>query len=366
VKNGYLRILNHSNKVEVTKKMKKLSLLQKLIFLMNSVLATLLLLSYIVPYISPKTIPKLSLVSLAVPFLIIANTLFLIYWILKLKKQFTISALVLTIGWLISSPFYQFSEKKIILKDDIKVMSYNVRMFNHYNWNDDTELDQKTVDFINKKSPDILVLQEFYQSPKINFSYPHKYIKTKGKKNKFGLAIYSKYKIINSGSLNFKQSANNIIFADILKDKDTIRIYNIHLESLKINPNKEYFGEKTSERLLVRLQATFKQQAVQTELFLAHEANWKGKKIICGDFNNTAYSWVYNKIRSGKKDAFTEAGKGFGKTFDYPFPMRIDFILTSQEIEINLFKTFKEKFSDHFPILARINYNNSYISKKIN
>lgn len=336
--------------------MKKLSLLEKLIFLINSAFATLLLLSYIVPYISPNTIPQISLVSLAVPFLIIANILFLIYWILKLKKQFLISGLVLTIGWIVSSSFYQFSEKKVLLNNDIKVMSYNVRMFNHYNWNDDPKLDQKAFDFINQKSPDILVLQEFYQSPKISFSYPHKYVKTKSKKNKFGLAIYSKYKIINAGSFNFQQSANNIIFADILKNKDTVRVYNIHLESLKINPNKEYFGEETSEKLFGRLQSTFKKQAVQTAQFLAHEANWKGKKIICGDFNNTAYSWVYNKISMNKKDAFIEAGKGFGKTFDYPFPMRIDFILTSKKIEINQFKTFDEKFSDHFPILARVHW----------
>ena len=336
--------------------MKKLSLLDKLIFLINSVLATLLLLSYVVPYISPKTIPQISLVSLTVPFLIITNTLFLIYWVLKLKKQFVISALVLSMGWIISASFYQFSEKKKTLNDDIKVMSYNVRMFNHYNWNEDAELDQKAFDFITQKSPDILVLQEFYQSPKISFSYPHKYIKTRSKSNKFGLAIYSKYKIVNSGSFNFKKSANNIIFADILKKNDTIRVYNLHLESLKINPNKEYFGEENNEKLFVRLQSTFKKQAAQTEQFLAHEATWKGKKIICGDFNNTAYSWVYNKISSNKKDAFVEAGKGFGKTFDYPFPMRIDFILTSSKIEVNQFTTFDEKYSDHFPILARINW----------
>ena len=334
--------------------MKKLTLLDKLIFLINSVLATLLLLSYIVPYISPKSIPQISLVSLTVPFLIIANTLFLIYWIVKFKKQFVISAVVLGLGWLVSSSFYQFSEKKVILNNDIKVMSYNVRMFNHYNWNDDKELDQKAFDFIDLNSPDILVLQEFYQSPKISFSYPHDYIKTKGKKNKFGMAIYSKFKIINSGSFDFEQSANNITFADIIKDKDTIRVYNIHLESLKINPNKEHFGEENSEKLFGRLQSTFKKQANQTEQFLTHEAKWKGKKIICGDFNNTAFSWVYNKIGANKKDAFVEAGKGFGKTFDYPFPMRIDFILTSSKIEINQFKTFDEKYSDHFPILARI------------
>ncbi len=336
--------------------MKKLSFLDKLIFSVNSILATLLLLSYIVPYISPKTFSLLSIVSLAVPVLIILNILFLIYWLVKLKKQLVISGIVLIFGWMISSSFYEFSEKKVLLNDDIKVMSYNVRMFNHYKWNEDTELAQKTFDFISEKSPDILMLQEFYDSPAISFSYPFKYIKTKSKKNKFGLAIYSKYQIINSGSLDLENSANNIIFADIIKDEDTIRLYNIHLESLKINPNKEHFGEENNEKLLGRLQTTFKKQASQVAIFLSHEKTWSGKKVIGGDFNNTAFSWVYNNISSHKKDAFVEAGKGFGKTFDYSFPMRIDFILTSQEIEINHFTTFDEKFSDHFPIQARINW----------
>jgi vancomycin resistance protein VanJ len=340
--------------------MKKLSLLDKLLFIINSLLATILLLSYILPYVSPKTISQLAVISLAVPFLIIFNIIFLIYWLIKLKKQFAISALVLGIGWLISSSFYQFSEKKTFLNDDIKVMSYNVRMFNHYKWNDDKELAQKTFEFINNSSPDILVLQEFYHSPTISFSYPHQYIKTKSKKNKFGLAIFSKYKIINTGSFDFKNSANNIIFADILKGKDTLRVYNIHLESLKINPTKEHFGEENSEKLFGRLQRTFQKQATQAEQFLAHEKKWKGKKIVCGDFNNTAFSWVYKKIKNDKKDAFIEAGYGFGKTFDYPFPVRIDFILTDQSIDVNNFKTFDEKFSDHFPILARLNWSESY------
>lgn len=333
--------------------MKKLSLLERLIFLINSALAALLLLSYIVPYSSPQKIPELAIVSLAVPFLILANTFFFLYWLVKLKKQLAISVFVLGVGWLISPSFYQLNEKKVILNDDLKVMSFNVRMFNHYQWNDDSELNIKSFKFINETSPDILVLQEFYQSPKISFTYPYSYIKTK---NKFGLAIYSRYKIINSGSFNFKNSANNIIFVDLLKGKDTVRVYNMHLESLKINPNKENFGEENSEKLFGRMKSTFTKQAIQTETFLAHEANWTGKKIICGDFNNTAYSWVYRKISDMKRDAFLEAGNGFGKTFDYPFPMRIDFILTSTDIAVNQFETFNEKLSDHFPIQARIHW----------
>ena len=64
---------------------------------------------------------------------------------------------------------------------------------------------------------------------------------------------------------------------EILKEKDTIRIYNLHLESLRIKPNEENFGEKNSEKLLNRISASFKKQVYQTELFLEHEQNWNGK-----------------------------------------------------------------------------------------
>lgn len=338
--------------------MKKNSLFSKLLYAINSFFATVLLLSYLLPYISPKSLTTLAVLSLFVPFLILINIAFFIYWIIKLRKHFIISGLILAIGWLIASPFYKISKKEVLLNDDVKVMSYNVRLFNLYKWNEDEETAKNIVDFISTKDPDILAIQEFYNDRKNPISYPHKYIKLKSKTNKFGLALFSKYPILKSGSLNFDKSANNAVFIDILKGKDTVRVYNIHLQSLKINPNKENFGEENSEKLLHRLQNAFKKQVVQTEQFLEHQKQFNGKKIICGDFNNTAYSWVYHQISLEKKDAFVEAGKGFGKTFNYSFPARIDFILTDKDISINQFKTFNVKYSDHYPILARLNWDN--------
>ena len=73
--------------------------------------------------------------------------------------------------------------------------------------------------------------------------------------------------------------------------------------------------------------------------------------IICGDFNNTAFSYVYRKIKGDLKDAFKEAGNGFGRTHEFQFiPMRIDFILTDEAFAINGFKSYSEHFSDHYPI----------------
>jgi len=313
--------------------MKKRSFVQALFFFINTLFAaTLILAHYVLPFISPKTAPAFAVISLFVPVLIFINAAFAVYWILKLEKKFLLSTLVLLGGWSFVSPLYKITEKKILLNDDLKIMSYNVRLFNHYSWADDPEIPKKISALIHEKAPDIIAFQEFYKTPKTTFSYPYSYSKTSALSDQFGLAIYSKYQIVNTGSLNFKNSGNNIIFADIRIKKDTIRVYNIHLESLKINPNTAHFGQENSEKLLKRLEKGFQKQALQAEQFLAHEKQWKGKKIICGDFNNTAYSWVYQQIAADKKDAFVVAGKGFGKSFHYLFPLRIDFILTDPSI----------------------------------
>ena len=336
--------------------MKKLSLVNKIINLLNSILATLLLLSYLLPYVSPKSIPSFAILSLFVPILVIINLLFVIYWLLKLKKQFLLSTIILLIGCFFSAPIFKVTENLSSLNDDIKVMSYNVRMFNHWKWLKEDDITKKITKFISEQSPDVLLFQEYYTLEKQQISYPYKYIKTKNKKAKIGLAIFSKFPIINQGSLDLKNTTNNIVFVDILRKKDTIRVYNLHLQSLQLSTDKENFGQENSEKLIARLKQGFKKQAEQTEVFLAHEKNWKGKKIIAGDFNNTAYSWVYNQISKNKKDAFIESGKGFGKTFNYWFPLRIDFVITDESAIVNKFTSYSIKYSDHYPILAKINW----------
>jgi len=336
--------------------MKKLSVIDKLLFIVNSLLATLLLISYLGYFISPNTYSFFSFLSLVIPFLIIINILFAIYWMLKFKKQFLVSSIILLIGFQYIANFFNFSEKKVLLTKDVKIMSYNVRMFNLYNWIDEENVDQKIFDFIKEKSPDILCIQEFHPSKKLNLDYPYKFVKIRTNQNNFGHAIFSKYKIINSGSLNFSNSSNNAIFVDLIKNKDTIRVYNVHLESLKINPKEETLTQENSEKLKLRVENAFKKQANQASLIIQHQEKINYKTIICGDFNNNAFSWVYHKLKKGKNDAFEIAGKGFGTTFNYKFPFRIDFILTDEKIEVNNYKTFDVKYSDHYPIMARLNF----------
>ncbi|SDX84301.1 Metal-dependent hydrolase, endonuclease/exonuclease/phosphatase family [Lutibacter oricola] len=339
--------------------MKKLSLLDKLLFFVNSLLATLLILSYLTYFISPNSISLISIISLSVPFLILINLIFAIYWLIKLKKQFLLSLFVLLIGFPYLTKFYNISEKKILLESDTKIMSYNVRMFNKYKNIKEEGVDKKIIDFITNKQPDILCLQEYSNDKKSILKFPYRYTFSK-KKSIFGQAIYTRYKILNKGSLNFSSPTNNnAIFVDILKGKDTIRIYNVHLQSLQINPQKEELTKENGEKLRKRVEKAFKIQANQIELLKLHMAKSNLKTIICGDFNNNAFSWAYHQLKENKNDAFEEAGKGFGKTYDFPFPFRIDFILTDESFPVNNFKTYPVKYSDHNPIMARISFNNN-------
>lgn len=238
-------------------------------------------------------------------------------------------------------------------------MNYNVRLFNLYDWIPEKNIENKIVDFIKTEAPEILSIQEYHPHKNIDLSFfKYKYEKLSGKKTKYGQAIFSQYPIVNSGSIEFPDTGNNAIFADILKGVDTIRVYNIHLESLHIDANVETLKNEDSERLFKRIGATFKMQQFQTELFLIHKTQCAYKMIICGDFNNTIFSYVYRKIKGDLNDTFKEAGNGFGRTYDFKFfPVRIDFIFADEAFTVNGFKAYNEHYSDHYPIMTTLGLN---------
>ncbi|WP_196893415.1 endonuclease/exonuclease/phosphatase family protein [Aureivirga marina] len=335
--------------------MKDLSFLDKIIFFINSIVGVVLLISYLLPFINPIHFAAISAFSLAVPVLISVNLLFMIYWLIRLKKQVILPVLLFLVGLPIFPSFFKMRKKEFVKKEtSIDVMSYNVRMFNLYKWIPEEGIDKKIANFINEENPDIICFQEYHPDKNIHLDYPYQYVQIHNKKNNFGQAIFSKHRIINKGVLNFENTNNDAIFADIKIDTTILRVYNIHLESLKINPSKENFGQKDGKRLHNRVANAFERQGAQALKVLNHEKGSPYKTILCGDFNNTPFSWVYYKLKGAKKDAFIEAGKGFGRTFNYPFPVRIDFILVDETYEVDEFEVYPLDYSDHFPITAKV------------
>jgi len=337
--------------------MKKLKGINKIIFFFNSLVAAMLLLSYLLPYVAPKSFAFLSVLSLAVPLLIILNVCFMVYWVLKVKKQVLVSFLVLLLGYNHVTSLYKFSSSIDVQdNDNLSIMNFNVRLFNLYNWIPEDNIETDIVDLIKEAAPDVISFQEYHPHDNIDLSfYKYKYEVLSETRVQYGQAIFSKYPIIDSGSIAFPNTANNAIYADIVKGADTIRIYNVHLQSLRIDADVENLKNADSEMLIKRVGETFKMQQIQTELFVKHKENSPYRLVICGDFNNTPYSYVYKEIKGDLIDAFQEAGNGFGRSFDFKyFPIRIDFILVDKGFNINGFKTFEDKLSDHYPILTKV------------
>ena len=333
-------------------------LVNKIIFLINSIAAFALLMSYLLPYVSPKTFPLLSVLSLGVPVLIIINVLFVLYWVILLHRKVLLSLIVLVFGISHISSLYKLkgkSSEEIV--STLSFLSYNVHSFNRFKWIDSDVIPQDISSLIKEENPDIFCAQEFYNNPDVDFKqYLYKYEYFNHDNRELALVIFSKYPFINKGSLNFEKTANNVIYGDVVIKSDTIRVYNVHLQSHRISSKTNDLAKADSQKLLKRIQTSFKMQQSQAEQLITHMKSSPYRNIVLGDFNNTAYSYVYGKIKSQNlQDAFKVAGKGFGKTFNFKlFPARIDFILVHKDSEVIDYKSFDIEFSDHYPIFSRI------------
>ncbi len=339
--------------------MKNLSFFEKFLFLINSLIAFLFLFSLTIPYVKPSLFSYLSILSLFTPIIISLNILFIFFWIAKLKKYFLLSLIVLIIGNDSLRSFINFSNNsKFIGEKKISIISYNVRLFNIYNWIHDENITSKIKNFLVDRNADIICLQE-YQNSKFKLeNYPYLYEELRGINLKYGQAIFSKYPIINKGSINFNSPSNNAIFSDIKIDNDTVRIYNIHLESFSFNRNFELSEiNKNNDSIVNNISNTFIKQQNQVELIIKSINKSPYKVIVSGDFNNTAFSYIYKEISQNLNDTYKEKGNGLGITFNYNFiPLRIDFILTEKIFKTNFFKTYKINMSDHEPIYSELTY----------
>jgi endonuclease/exonuclease/phosphatase family metal-dependent hydrolase len=137
----------------------------------------------------------------------------------------------------------------------------------------------------------------------------------------------------------------------------------MHLQSIKISPdvdeiseNMDGIDQEKSQALIRRISRAFRKQQQQAEIIMNHKKDCQYPIIICGDMNNSPYSYVYRSIKGKLNDTFEEAGKGFGKTYKFKFyPARIDYIFADSKMKVKSFESFPNFVnSDHFPIMTRL------------
>lgn len=334
---------------------KKLTISQKILFFFNLIVGCFLAIIYLIPYLEPQKFPEINLLSLVYPLFLGLNLCFVILWLLRLKPHFLFSAIIIGIGYKTMTNLYPMNKTEVLKQSDVKLLSYNVRRFNIGKWINSPTIQKEIFDFINNQHAHIICIQEHWNIKNHQIQLPFNHIKNRDANE---LAIYSKYKIVDSGSLDFENTANNAIYADLLIENETVRVYNVHMESFRLNIQKEHYGNENNEALLKRFKNVFIKQSEQIKKLKTHIDNCPYRTIVAGDFNNTAFSWNYHHLMENRKDAFVEAGNGFGQSFNYFIPLRIDFILPENGMDVGMFVNHEVKLSDHYPIMARIDLNN--------
>ena len=296
------------------------------------------------------------ILSLAVPLLFFINISFFIFWLIRFQWPLLMIVLLFMIGYEELQLLYQFDDNGFSAENGVSVMSYNVRSFNRFKWINSINIPDKIERFINKEDPDIICFQEYSKKESPNFkNYPYKIFKPYVGSGQIGLCIISKLPLFNSKTINFTASTNGGLYANFLWKKDTIRIYNVHFESVRIDFKDTLIASKYSQKFRRKINETFKIQKTQVSQFNSINNENDHPEIICTDLNNNAFSEVYLNLKKGRKDAFLKKGMGFGATYNFLyFPLRIDFIMTNPKANILSYKTHEVKLSDHKPISAII------------
>jgi endonuclease/exonuclease/phosphatase family metal-dependent hydrolase len=253
-------------------------------------------------------------------------------------------------------------------------------LFDLYNWSNDKATRPKIFANLADIKPDILCLQEFYTSEEkgdydnidtvrqmMNTPYYHsEFTVTLRKFDHWGVATFSKYPIVNEGKIVFNTRSNNIcIFSDIVVHNDTIRVYNVHLQSISFSRKDNQFYDElitsgkaddeisSGRNILRRLKRAFLLRTRQVEMIVSHMRTCRYRMIVCGDFNDTAASYSYEKLSGNLYDAFIEKGSGLGRTYAGKWPQfRIDYILYDKKLHCSGYRKTTETFTDHFPITA--------------
>ena len=303
------------------------------------------------------------------PLLILANAVMIIYWFIRRKwflafiPIFTIACCIPYIGTM-----WQFRslDKSADAQPGIKVATYNVCMFNR-----ETSgfMAQDILAEMRRQNVDILCIQEYNNTSgdkKNSDSYKEYFpYMAVGRED---MVIYSRYPIKGSKKILFEDSNQSAMWADIDVKGDKIRVFNLHLETTGINRTKRSAGKLMAQGIDVDsnkfLEAIYGNymfgmifRAGQAAMVANEKRSSEKPVILCGDFNDVPYSYVYNTVLGNMVDGFKECGSGWSRTFrESKKPVRIDYIFHDEALKGLSYYKSELTYSDHYPVFMKLSF----------
>ncbi|HEY6975935.1 MAG TPA: endonuclease/exonuclease/phosphatase family protein [Chitinophagaceae bacterium] len=355
---------------------------------LNILVCIVFLLACLSPFLNSSKWPFISFLALGIPYLAVLLIFLTIFWLIIKPVRALISIVTLLIGWKQLTVICAWHTSRTFNNENkndsvLRVITWNVRGMYGLSKNSYTQIRDRSEigELVSRLNPDIVCLQEFNNSTYKNSPYANniglftgkcpyyffsKDIKNSNGRYYAGSILFSKFPIVDSGKIKFPgTSAESLIYADIVKDKDTIRIFTTHLQSFQFTQSDYAQMEKikdpdrqaiqASENIYSKMKLAYRSRGVQTDMVRKATDKCSHASIVCGDFNDVPNSYTYFKIRGNRQDAFLASSFGVGRTYNALAPtLRIDYILPDDRFNILQFDLIDEGLSDHHLLVSDV------------
>ncbi|MDR0729623.1 MAG: endonuclease/exonuclease/phosphatase family protein [Prevotellaceae bacterium] len=339
--------------------------------LASVVIATGLLCAYMARWISPAATWFFAFFGLFFLPLLVLNIGMTGCWLMAKRKIGWLHLLVVLPALFFLPAYVQLrsvADTVAPLQDgELKILSYNVHLFRLNTKTKTEETLPAVARFVKEEAPAIVCLQEvaLYDTNRVKQAFSdYPYVHFQSRKI-FGNALFStvtlsRYPMVYKDAIIFPNSGNVCIFTDIAIGGQTVRVYNNHLESTRLDLALSFARlqqeEKRNEEIKqvsTRLRDAFIKRAEQVDTVAAHIARSPYPALVCGDFNDLPMSYTYRRMKDNRHDTFIDAGSGIPSTFRSGIPaFRIDYIFCDTTFKTIRSYIPKVIYSDHYPVVA--------------
>ncbi len=361
---------------------------KKFVIIANIIVAVLFLLGCYGGMFNPQYWWPLGFFTLGAFYSLVILLGFILFWLFVKPKRSLISIIAIVLAYKPINNIIPFRFSSSFVKqkqpDAMRIISWNVEHFDILEHKTHPEGKKEMLDLIQEYQPDVACFQEMVGNDNLpqainyipaimqqegftgyNYSYESRF--DFDDKHHFGIITFSKYPIIYRRTVSNPPFDYNSTFqfTDIVRGADTVRVFNIHLQSLKLSAtNLEYIGKpiitdkedlKKSKKVAGKLKRGFLSRKMQSEAIRAEMDKSPYPVIVCGDFNDVPNSYPYTTIGKGMQNTFIKKGSGIGRTYSGISPtLRIDNIFVDEQFRVEQFTRINKKLSDHFPIFADV------------